>query len=160
MLFLALIGLCLEFLCLQLRSSFIAIMIYLEVLFLLLVGYFRKNAVKYIIGTCLFSVLFDILGFVLLNCFSISLHQTNNKDTLSNLAFILLNSLLVISIVIRIGLTAISIPLREPPIQKTNFLVCGNELVLNTRLNMRLRETINYDNFIQWFYMKFSKQNP
>jgi len=126
MFFFSLIGISLEFLCLQLKSSFLAIMIYLQVLFLLFVGYYSKNAVKCMIGTGLFSIMLDILGFVLLNFFSISLHQTNNKNTLSDIALIILNSLLAISIIIRIGLIMISVPLREPPIQKTSFFVCGN----------------------------------
>jgi hypothetical protein len=62
MLYLCVVGGLLEMVVVDVRKGLIGICVYLEVLFLLLVGYYNKNAVRYLMVTNAISILCDGIG--------------------------------------------------------------------------------------------------
>jgi len=53
----------------QLRPGWIAIMIYLQALFLLLIGYFNRKAAMYLTFSGMISIALDVVAIVILEFF-------------------------------------------------------------------------------------------
>jgi hypothetical protein len=105
MFYLSIIGLFVECAAVQARPGWIAIVIYLQALFLLLVGYFNKKAVMCLTFSGIVSVILDILGIVLLQLFEYQYALfIINDDPLTKLLNIVHKGAFISSIVLRCGI--------------------------------------------------------
>lgn len=119
----------------QLRPGWIAIMIYLQALFLLLIGYFNRKAAMYLTFSGMISIALDVVAIVILEFFQYqNTLNTLNDDILTKILNIFRKAAIILSILLRIGVLITSYPFMEPPLKKINFVLCGRTLPLNTRM--------------------------
>jgi magnesium-transporting ATPase (P-type) len=119
----------------QLRPGWIAIIVYLQALFLLLVGYFNRKAAMYLTFSGMISIALDIVAIVILEFFQYqNILYPLNDDILTKILNILRKAAIILSILLRIGVLISSYPFMEPPLKKINFVLCGKTLPLNTRI--------------------------
>ena len=139
-------GLLVECLAVQFRPGWIAIVIFLQSLYLVLIGYHSTKSVMYLEFTGFVSIVFDAASIFFFQYFEYhNIYYTNPDDKFYSILVLAQKILLVISMVLRIGILIAAYSYLEPPLQRVTFSICNKTLHLNTRLRPGTNHLVSYN---------------